>query len=1028
MDANGTRFHLLLGKSDWGSCDEEIGKASGEPLRIGPLSEAWAASPPEESSLWNEQRSELTLRPRLYRYVAAPNDNPPVLDDRRGAGRDSFGNWYWIDKSRLEIRVNSAGTRVTSHFWSIGDGVACEPPSRFGDFSPMQRKEPLVPVELSGLAVTTDHYLVVGTLQLGGLQPGGLLIFDLYASGPPIQKLWPVKFVPFDMSPRPSGGVCILDRDRDLKSYCYWVLDRHFNVVLPDQEQDVLTSEVVDTFQPTDGGLTRRTVARNFPEGISLQAASPPDLVDPISIETLPDDTVLILDYDPSRRFALIHHYCFGRPLGEPLSTKSVLPLVEEEDKPDFTLIGFDLAFVPANGIPKGEVAGLLYVVDHGGNQAYAFSLLLGGDQLCLEAREQYLPMRLFGGKGLVATPDGPYYDFGERWIPLVAQRRPRYKTDAKIVTRCLDGREPDCVWHRMMLDACIPPETHVSVESRAANNVDDLENTQWQPEPPLHKRSDGSELPFIQKSDCEDCGTWELLFQHARGRYVELKLILSSDNGCSSPRLRALRAYYPRFSYLDHYLPSVYREERESASFLDRFLANMEGFCTALEDKIAAVQMLFDVRSVPAETLDWLACWFGVVLDPAWDERKRRLFIKYAMSFFQYRGTIRGLSMTLRLALEDCPDETIFTDSGDRHRWQGSIRIVEKYRTRRTPGVVLGDATELVEPRLISPAARWLPNDGRDELNWRYSKALNLQVIEYSVGHNVTLAYDVSADADKVRVTIHSESGNDVKEQEIGKKKGRNFFTWDGTDKLQKPVATGNYSFSVDASDGSGNSVAVTSFLFEKFPVRIPGDTRRAAWQQFSRDALGFVPSASSEHQDLWQDFLARRHRNIAALNNTYRLSGSRKLSSISDAQLPEEPRGDGAPLQDWYQFEGVVLAMHKTAHHFSVLLAAPPTKRADGAEHMRRLQLAQRLVDLEKPAHTHYDVKFYWALFRIGASRLGEDTLLDVGSRAPQLLQPMVLGQNYLAESYLAPGYPQNIEGRQVLGSFQLNHTASS
>jgi hypothetical protein len=76
----------------------------------------------------------------------------------------------------------------------------------------------------------------------------------------------------------------------------------------------------------------------------------------------------------------------------------------------------------------------------------------------------------------------------------------------------------------------------------------------------------------------------------------------------------------------------------------------------------------------------------------------------------------------------------------------------------------------------------------------------------------------------------------------------------------------------------------------------------------------------------------------------------------------------------------------------------------------------------------HTQYDVKFFWALFRVGGARLGEDTLLDVGSRGPQLLQPMVLGQNYLAESYLAPGYPQNIGGRQVLGSFQLNHTASS
>ena len=80
------------------------------------------------------------------------------------------------------------------------------------------------------------------------------------------------------------------------------------------------------------------------------------------------------------------------------------------------------------------------------------------------------------------------------------------------------------------------------------------------------------------------------------------------AGNGRTTPRLRALRAYYPRFSYLNHYLPAVYREDGESAWFLDRFLANVEGTYTAIEDRIAAVQMLFDTRAAPSEALDWLA------------------------------------------------------------------------------------------------------------------------------------------------------------------------------------------------------------------------------------------------------------------------------------------------------------------------------------------------------------------------------------------------------------------------------------
>src|SRR5207253_1878580 len=130
-------------------------------------------------------------------------------------------------------------------------------------------------------------------------------------------------------------------------------------------------------------------------------------------------------------------------------------------------------------------------------------------------------------------------------------------------------------------------------VWSRAAENEDELSRTSWQTEPPLVRRANGSELPFAPVPTSSNRGTFELLLQNARGRYLQLQLRLTG-NGRVSPRLHALRIYYPRFSYLEHYLPAVYREDAASASFLDRFLANFEGTNTAIEDRIAAAQMLF--------------------------------------------------------------------------------------------------------------------------------------------------------------------------------------------------------------------------------------------------------------------------------------------------------------------------------------------------------------------------------------------------------------------------------------------------
>ncbi|MEP6903119.1 MAG: hypothetical protein ABJA66_15310, partial [Actinomycetota bacterium] len=174
MDVNGTKFHLLLNRTDWGNC-----KAGQDGETLG---EIWTRESAGETVTgqqfdWDEAKGEITLKRRLFKFTASPKDDKPDLNNRRGAARDRYGNWYWIDETGLKIRVLSIGSNNVSLFYPVAES-GCEAETKNG-FQPFETIKQ-TPVSLRGLTVTIDHYLVVGTIQ-----PAGLLIFDLFAAGEP---------------------------------------------------------------------------------------------------------------------------------------------------------------------------------------------------------------------------------------------------------------------------------------------------------------------------------------------------------------------------------------------------------------------------------------------------------------------------------------------------------------------------------------------------------------------------------------------------------------------------------------------------------------------------------------------------------------------------------------------------------------------------------------------------------------------------------------------------------------------------
>ncbi|MCK6546764.1 phage tail protein [Myxococcota bacterium] len=913
MDVNGTKLHLVFGRSDW----ESLGTGRGV--------------------VWDPRRGAVVLASVAER-VEAPVPSGAEPDVRRGAGVDPFGHVYWVADDRRRIFFAPGANTKPQQLWPRVEGGAsrdrvvalADTIDDDGDFRPLAAR-PEASIELGGLAVTTDRHLVVGTTEAPGL-----LVFDLDAGGPPTWYRWPdgLGFVPFDLAPRPNGGVVVLDRRAGAWARL-WVLDARFAVV-PWSADHVLRPAEIESFRPAGDASAPVTPAVTFPSGTALELTVALDGPRTIAVEVLPDDSVLVLEDDGAastlRRF--VHGVEVGAPIElddalTPLGLTGARAAIEAQD----------LAFVGTS--ERGTVRGTLHLASADGRQVFTAALTVSGSgPMRLDFEPRYQPLRLSGRRALVAAAGAVLYDRNdERWLPVTSVPRPRYVASGVLPGRVFDGREPGCVWHRLFFDGCVPPGTSVSFEARADDDDARLASRSWVPQPRPYRRSLGSELPFTEpRAATEGSGTFELLFQRIEGRFLEVRVSFGGT-GRATPMISALRVHYPRFSYLERYLPAIYREEETSASFVDRFLANAEGTSTELEGRIANAQVLFDPTAVPAEWLDWLASWMGVVFEPSWDEPRRRLFLKNAHRFHRMRGTIGGLSALLRLATDPCPTDAIF--DGPSCTQARGARILEHFFVRTRAG------REAFEPEgeVSSDVRRWRPADGVDALDARW------------------------------RAWIE-----------------------------------GTYSTVAALASSWGSAPATFADL--TFSAVTPARAEKARdWRSFVDAEVDAVwAEVAASDVDRYRRFLRERHGAV----ETYRGVHGGAAASFDEIQLPAEdtfPRGTGA-LADWIDFVSRVLPIRSTAHRFTVLVPALPDEPDPVL--MDRLSRVRAVVERERPAHTSFDVKLFWDLFRVGMVRVGVDTELGPGAR----FFPLVLDRRHLAEVFLDTEHPWHVTDRRIVG----------
>jgi len=330
------------------------------------------------------------------------------------------------------------------------------------------------------------------------------------------------------------------------------------------------------------------------------------------------------------------------------------------------------------------------------------------GTGTALLVRERY-PMLSHAEPRFVASADGQLRyqaevdpDFpavSPRPRELHALRRPQFFLEGSAVLhQVLDAGQPDVHWHRLYLDAHIPPGCSIEVAVRVYNTPAERAQAPWinQPKPlwnPLPSELGYSDSLAPYKPGAG--GLFELLLQRPKGpvrrvsgRYLQIQLTLKG-NGRLSPCLYALRVYYPRFSYQEAYLPELYRQElsfdpatnsgpANGADTRERLLAAFEGVLTPIEGRIAAADQLVHPAATPAQNLPWLAEILGTQLPTHWPEQRQRRLVADTTLIQQFKGTLNALNLAL----------DILSDGGVQ---RGELVVLENFRLRRTMATILG-------------------------------------------------------------------------------------------------------------------------------------------------------------------------------------------------------------------------------------------------------------------------------------------------------------------------------------------------
>ena len=276
-----------------------------------------------------------------------------------------------------------------------------------------------------------------------------------------------------------------------------------------------------------------------------------------------------------------------------------------------------------------------------------------------------------------------------------------------QLLTRAVDSGIPRCLWHRLRVDADVPPGTSLDIAVATSEAGDE--------QPPKDTLDDpawagfASGVPHADDWEQLPPGATDVLLRRPPGRYLFLRARLTGD-GMATPVVHSIRLDFPRVTSLDQ-LPGVWQDDAAGADFTARFLSLFDASLGELDRVMERYPALLQAGAVPGEVLPWLAGLLGLGFDPSWPVARRRALVQAAPELYRLRGTPEGLRRAIELVFNVVP---VIEELGAARAWGalarpgagtparlGSVRLFGPSRVRfrldrsvlsRTPVRSLGD------------------------------------------------------------------------------------------------------------------------------------------------------------------------------------------------------------------------------------------------------------------------------------------------------------------------------------------------